>query len=132
MEAVKDDSKENVVIALLEVSPIDSDGRPESLRRGSKPVEENAPLASCSDANCYGRESDKDMEKALEQQAQLIGKYEEMEKAQREWEERFKENNGSTPVCSSKPMHLEPILKSYHTFFAILIEKILCQFSSLC
>ncbi|XP_054791475.1 uncharacterized protein LOC129318744 [Prosopis cineraria] len=40
---------------------------------------------------------ERDMEKALEQQAQLIGRYEEMEKAQREWEEKFTENNNSTP-----------------------------------
>ncbi|XP_028768410.1 uncharacterized protein LOC114726015 [Neltuma alba] len=43
----------------------------------------------------YGGE--RDMEKALEQQAQLIGRYEAMEKAQREWEEKFRENNNSTP-----------------------------------
>ncbi|XP_052199347.1 uncharacterized protein LOC127806235 isoform X2 [Diospyros lotus] len=41
--------------------------------------------------------SEKDMERALEEQAQLIGKYEEEEKAQREWEEKFRENNNSTP-----------------------------------
>ncbi|KAB5539044.1 hypothetical protein DKX38_016577 [Salix brachista] len=41
--------------------------------------------------------SDRDMEKALEHQAQFIDQYEAMEKAQREWEEKFRENNGSTP-----------------------------------
>ncbi|KAF5470080.1 hypothetical protein F2P56_010624 [Juglans regia] len=41
----------------------------------------------------YGK--DKDMEKALEDQAQLIGRYEAMEKAQRDWEEKFRENNTS-------------------------------------
>ncbi|XP_015876563.3 uncharacterized protein LOC107413193 isoform X2 [Ziziphus jujuba] len=46
------------------------------------------------DSNGHGR--DRDMEKALEHQAQLIGRYEEMEKAQREWEEKFRENNAST------------------------------------
>ena len=43
--------------------------------------------------------SEKDMEKALEYQSQLIGRYEEEEKAQREWEEKFKEDNNSTPAC---------------------------------
>ncbi|WCJ19200.1 hypothetical protein M5689_001498 [Euphorbia peplus] len=43
----------------------------------------------------YG--GDRDMEEALEHQAQLIGQYEAMEKAQREWEEKFRENNNSTP-----------------------------------
>lgn len=47
--------------------------------------------------DAYGGE--RDMEKAIEQQAQLIGRYEAMEKAQREWEEKFRENNNSTPVC---------------------------------
>ncbi|GAV90309.1 hypothetical protein CFOL_v3_33718 [Cephalotus follicularis] len=47
------------------------------------------------DVNGYG--GDKAMEKALEHQAQLIGQYEAMENAQREWEEKFRENNNSTP-----------------------------------
>ncbi|XVE68621.1 hypothetical protein DITRI_Ditri09bG0083200 [Diplodiscus trichospermus] len=42
-------------------------------------------------------DGEKDMEKALEHQAQLIGHYEAMERAQREWEEKFRENNNSTP-----------------------------------
>ncbi|KAL7107994.1 hypothetical protein ACP275_06G088200 [Erythranthe tilingii] len=36
-----------------------------------------------------------DMESALQHQAQLIGQYEEEEKAQREWEDKFRENNNS-------------------------------------
>ncbi|PSS04969.1 Signaling mucin like [Actinidia chinensis var. chinensis] len=44
--------------------------------------------------------SEKDMERALKHQAQLIGRYEEEEKAQREWEEKFKEDNNSTPASS--------------------------------
>ncbi|XP_010242640.1 PREDICTED: uncharacterized protein LOC104586934 [Nelumbo nucifera] len=43
-----------------------------------------------------GSGQDADMERALEQQAQLIGQYEAEEKAQREWEERFKENYSCT------------------------------------
>jgi hypothetical protein len=52
--------------------------------------------------NVYG--SDRDMEKALEHQAQLIDRYKAMEKVQREWEEKFRENNGSTPVSLSEPI----------------------------
>lgn len=44
-------------------------------------------------------ENDEDMESALQHQAQLIGRYEEEEKAQREWEEKFRENNSGTQVC---------------------------------
>ncbi|XP_021659863.2 uncharacterized protein LOC110649568 isoform X2 [Hevea brasiliensis] len=46
------------------------------------------------DYNVYG--GDRDLEKALEHQAKLIDQYEAMEKAQREWEEKFRENNNST------------------------------------
>lgn len=44
-------------------------------------------------------ERDEDMESALQHQAQLIGQYEEEEKAQREWEEKFRENNSGAQVC---------------------------------
>ncbi|XP_059665983.1 uncharacterized protein LOC132311864 [Cornus florida] len=51
------------------------------------------------DADNYinGHGSEKDMERALEHQAELIERYEAEEKAQREWEEKFRENNSSTP-----------------------------------
>ncbi|GFP90988.1 hypothetical protein PHJA_001242800 [Phtheirospermum japonicum] len=39
---------------------------------------------------------DEDMERALRHQAQLIGRYEEEEKAQRAWEEKFRKNNYGT------------------------------------
>ncbi|XP_060212516.1 uncharacterized protein LOC132640099 [Lycium barbarum] len=38
-------------------------------------------------------ECDEDMERALQHKAQLIGKYVAEEKAQREWEEKYRENN---------------------------------------
>ncbi|XP_022746556.1 uncharacterized protein LOC111296486 isoform X2 [Durio zibethinus] len=49
------------------------------------------------DLGFHGYEGEKDMQKALEHQAQLNGHYEEMERAQREWEEKFRENNNGTP-----------------------------------
>ncbi|KAJ8759194.1 hypothetical protein K2173_004201 [Erythroxylum novogranatense] len=49
--------------------------------------------------NADKRDEDRDMEKALEHQAELIGRYEEMERTQRDWEEKFREDNNSTPVC---------------------------------
>ncbi|XP_044461659.1 uncharacterized protein LOC123192981 isoform X2 [Mangifera indica] len=109
-EPIKVDSQENGAPASLEdVSLNHSDGRPEILREGAKVLEEkfllegsqgsleNVKNVTCGnfDVNEHGGETT--MEKALEHQAQLIGKYEEMEKAQREWEERFRENNNSTP-----------------------------------
>lgn len=52
-----------------------------------------------SDLDLQGYDGEKNMEEALEHQAQLIGRYEAMERAQREWEEKFRENNSSPPVC---------------------------------
>ncbi|XP_007010395.2 PREDICTED: uncharacterized protein LOC18586779 isoform X1 [Theobroma cacao] len=49
------------------------------------------------DLDFHGFEGEKDMEKALEHQAQLIVHYEAMERAQREWEEKFREKNSSSP-----------------------------------
>lgn len=46
---------------------------------------------------------ERDMERALEHQAQLIGQYKDMEKEQREWEEKYQENNSSAVVCSNQP-----------------------------
>ncbi|XP_058087329.1 uncharacterized protein LOC131234455 [Magnolia sinica] len=46
-----------------------------------------------------GSDRDAEMERALEQQAQLIGRFEAQENAQREWEEKFRENNGHTLDC---------------------------------
>ncbi|KAK1572371.1 hypothetical protein Q3G72_031728 [Acer saccharum] len=98
-DAIKVDSQANGVSASLEVSPNDSDVRPKSMRGGSEPQEEKLSLEGSHLGYTENEKnvSSSDMEKALEHQAQLNGKYEEMEKAQREWEERFRENNSSTP-----------------------------------
>ncbi|KAK9075122.1 hypothetical protein SSX86_003441 [Deinandra increscens subsp. villosa] len=56
--------------------------------------------------NGYAVESngtEKEMESALKHQAQFIAQYEEEEKEQREWEDKFRENNGSTPGNSCDP-----------------------------
>ncbi|KAJ0047158.1 hypothetical protein Pint_05867 [Pistacia integerrima] len=109
-EPTKVDSQENgVATSLEEVSPNHSNGRPEILREGSEAPEEkflpegsqgsleNGKNVSSGNVDFNEHGGETTMEKALENQAQLIGKYEEMEKAQREWEERFRENNNSTP-----------------------------------
>ncbi|XVE99093.1 hypothetical protein REPUB_Repub03eG0167000 [Reevesia pubescens] len=62
----------------------------------SDPVKDDRIITDCG-LDCHGYQGEKDMEKALEHQAQLIGRYEAMERAQREWEEKFRENNSSTP-----------------------------------
>ncbi|EEF28720.1 hypothetical protein RCOM_0152200 [Ricinus communis] len=100
---VKRDCPEDEVAATSANFPSCSDFEP---KRG-----EVKPLLEDSHSDCLGNErnasdngldynvyrGDRDMEKALEHQAQLIGQYEAMEKVQREWEEKFRENNSSTP-----------------------------------
>ncbi|XP_022641119.1 uncharacterized protein LOC106772435 isoform X2 [Vigna radiata var. radiata] len=75
------------------------DGGSNILKIESKIQEENGSEANLLSKNRnidgYGRE--KEMEKALEHQAQLIDQYEAMEKAQREWEDKFREHNSTTP-----------------------------------
>lgn len=68
--------------------------------RSSSSGVHNSVGNSDQDNDVDGYEKVDDMEKALKCQAQLIDQYEAMEKAQREWEEKFRENNNSTPVCS--------------------------------
>ncbi|XP_022939056.1 uncharacterized protein LOC111445070 [Cucurbita moschata] len=68
----------------------------EKTRSGSSEVH-NSVGNKDQDHDLDGYEKVSDMEKSLKCQAQLIDQYEAMEKAQREWEEKFRENNNSTP-----------------------------------
>ncbi|XP_006345860.1 uncharacterized protein [Solanum tuberosum] len=51
------------------------------------------PTSEMSENQRKSDESDEGMERALQHKAQLIGQYEAEEKAQREWEEKYRENN---------------------------------------
>lgn len=51
------------------------------------------PTSETSENQRKADESDEGMERALQHKALLIGKYEAEEKAQREWEEKYRENN---------------------------------------
>ncbi|KAM1018612.1 hypothetical protein ACFX2C_040218 [Malus domestica] len=99
----KFDSQQNGVSA-------SSEGLSNGLYSGHEKVRESSEFREGNDAlsgtienqrnrdlDFSGHGRDKDMEEALEHQAQLICQNEEMEKAQREWEEKFRENNTSTP-----------------------------------
>lgn len=96
---VKVNCQENELASSSEGFPNFSDSGSNILKIESKIQEEDGSEANLLNKNhhadVYGRE--KDMEKALEHQAQLIDRYEAMEKAQREWEEKFRENNSTTP-----------------------------------
>lgn len=56
------------------------------------------PISEMSENQRKPDESDEGMERALQQKAQLIGQYEAEEKAQREWEEKYRENNNYAQV----------------------------------
>ncbi|XP_065870562.1 uncharacterized protein [Euphorbia lathyris] len=106
---VKVDSLEGEVNTKSENSP-NSSGEPGSsgsnVEKGEEKMSMDSSVSGClgneqngsdNGLKCNGYGGDRDMEEALEHQAQLIGQYEAMEKAQREWEEKFRENNNSTP-----------------------------------
>lgn len=83
----------------------------------SDALKDERNITAC-DLDFHGYEGGKDMEKALEHQAQLIGRYEAMERAQREWEEKFRENNNSTPVCFSNT-YLIQMIKEMELYFLL-------------
>ncbi|ESW15816.1 hypothetical protein PHAVU_007G104500 [Phaseolus vulgaris] len=89
----------NELVSSSEGFPNFRDGGSNILKIESKIQEEDGSEANLLSKNHhidgYGRENE--MEKALEHQAELIDQYEAMEKAQREWEEKFRENNSTTP-----------------------------------
>ncbi|XP_009761283.1 uncharacterized protein LOC107817128 [Nicotiana tabacum] len=82
-----------------EARPSSANNGPQSLTDGAGNSDANQVQVTASGVSINGRredKSDKDMERALNQQAQLIGQYEAEEKAQREWEEKYKESNSYT------------------------------------
>lgn len=84
-----------------EARPSSSNNGPKSLTDGAGNSDANQVQVTASGVSINGRredKSDKDMERALNQQAQLIGQYEAEEKAQREWEEKYRESNSYTRV----------------------------------
>lgn len=99
--------QENEVVSSSEGFSHGSNGGPNTLNKESKTQEEDESELKLADNKSHdvdGYEREKEMEKALDHRAQLIDQYEAMEKAQREWEEKFRENNTSTPVCSLEPV----------------------------
>ncbi|GKC14623.1 hypothetical protein Tco_1011405 [Tanacetum coccineum] len=70
--------------------------------------EEKDPMevsTSCNGHSVQNYGTERDMERALEHQAQFIARYEAEEKAQREWEDKFRENNGSPPDSCDPGTH---------------------------
>lgn len=63
------------------------------------------PTCSCNGHAVQNYGTEREMERALEHQARFISRYKEEEKAQREWEDKFRENNGSTPDSCDPGTH---------------------------
>jgi hypothetical protein len=107
-KSVNGNFKENEFVFSSEGYPNSSVGGSNIPRIESKIPEENESEMNLVNKNHHVDRYDKvDMEKALEHQAQLIDRFEAMEKAQRQWEEKFRENNSSTtPVCFSRTYHI--------------------------
>ncbi|KAI3762198.1 hypothetical protein L1987_52622 [Smallanthus sonchifolius] len=70
---------------------------------------------TCNGHTVQNHVTEKEMEKALKHQAQFIARYEEEEKAQREWEDKFRENNGSTPENSWDPATHSDVTEEHET-----------------
>ncbi|XP_073297562.1 uncharacterized protein [Primulina huaijiensis] len=107
----------------------DALGDSNNLDSGEKPVDNLMLESESGSQKINGRyitvhERDKDMESALQHQAQLIGQYEEEEKAQREWEEKFRESNSCEQFLVS-PNNLKPagMLSSNQTSQCSSCEK---------
>ncbi|XVF82754.1 hypothetical protein PTKIN_Ptkin16aG0075000 [Pterospermum kingtungense] len=107
---LKVDPQVDGVVSSSEVNTNHSESEPHILRMHSEICEDKSSMDNLHsealedernvngcDLDFHGYEGERDMEKALEDQAQLIGHYEAMERAQKEWEEKFRENNNGTP-----------------------------------
>lgn len=105
-DSVKSDTQDNSAANSLDnLANCLGTGDEESKRLPEKWVQKcfqkNEALLShpreCDASSSHKHKSSGDMERALEHQAQLIGCYEAQEKAQRDWEEKYGENNSSSP-----------------------------------
>ncbi|KAK7277248.1 hypothetical protein RIF29_18399 [Crotalaria pallida] len=97
-EPVNLDCEGNKAVPFPEGFSNGSNDGPNILRRECQIQEQDESVLKLANKNHgVGGERESNMETALEHQARLIDQYEAMEKAQREWEEKFRENNSSTP-----------------------------------
>lgn len=64
-------------------------------------VKGDESLKKLSNSNGLEKENSMDinLERALENRAQVIGSFEDMEETQKEWEKKFRENKSSALVC---------------------------------
>ncbi|KAL3353300.1 hypothetical protein AABB24_018167 [Solanum stoloniferum] len=91
--------------------PSSANNEPHPLMAGAGISDVNDQVhVSAIDVSGNGKEADKsdeDSQRALHQQAQLIGQYEAEEKAQREWEEKYRESDFCTPDSYDRETYLD-------------------------
>ncbi|OIV88995.1 hypothetical protein TanjilG_07619 [Lupinus angustifolius] len=92
------DCQGNEAVSSCEGFPTGSNDGLNIPRRESKIQEQDESALKLSNkSHDVDGERGNNMEMALEHQAQFIDQHEAMEKAQREWEDKFRENNSNTP-----------------------------------
>ncbi|XP_071732084.1 uncharacterized protein [Rutidosis leptorrhynchoides] len=85
------------------------------------------PTALCNGRPVQVYETERAMEKALKHQAQFIARFEEEEKAQREWEDKFRENNGSPPDSCDPGTHSDVTEERDESKAPVLATPPLCS-----
>lgn len=101
-----------------EALPSSANNEQQSMMAGAGNSDANDQVhVSVSGVSGNGRQTDKcdeDRQTALQQQAQLVEQYEAEEKAQKEWEEKYRESNSYIPVYIlnfiSYTFHIIPLL----------------------
>nr|GMC92645.1 uncharacterized protein LOC109148026 [Ipomoea batatas] len=97
MHAARDNSGTTHTQDLLGSADFGTESRRDGLEHHAKSGQLEFPAFQVLENQNCTHEGDGDMEKALQHQAKLIGQYEDEERAQREWEEKYRENTSFMP-----------------------------------
>ncbi|XP_019151289.1 PREDICTED: uncharacterized protein LOC109148026 [Ipomoea nil] len=97
MHAARDNSGTTHTQDLLGPADFGTESHRDGLEHHAKSGQLEFPAFQVLENQNCTHEGDGDMEKALQHQAKLIGQYEDEERAQREWEEKYRENTSFMP-----------------------------------
>ncbi|KAE9617533.1 hypothetical protein Lalb_Chr03g0036371 [Lupinus albus] len=99
------DCQGNEAVSSCEGFPTGSNDGLDILRRESEIQEQDESALKLANKSHDVDGERENMEMALEHQARLIDQHEAMERAQREWEDKFRENNSNTPESCDMGNH---------------------------
>ncbi|CAL0303104.1 unnamed protein product [Lupinus luteus] len=99
------DCQGNEAVSSCEGFPAGSNDGLNIPRRENEIQEQDESALKLANKSHVDGERENNMEMALEHQARLIDKHEAMEKAQQEWEDKFRENNSNTPESCDMGNH---------------------------